>query len=59
LPACVVHPRVSAPPLSEFAAVPLAVTHVHNPRVIAGDRRCNEVTFPDSDVVRSGDGVPR
>jgi hypothetical protein len=25
------------------------VAHVHDPRVIIGDRRCSGVTFPDSD----------
>jgi hypothetical protein len=53
------HPRVSASPSSGFAAVPLDVAHAHNPRVIAGDRHCSRITFPDFDGVGSGDGMPR
>jgi hypothetical protein len=45
-----VHLRVSAPPSSGFAAVPLAVAHAHNPRVVAGDQQCGRVTFPESEV---------
>jgi hypothetical protein len=47
--------RVSAPPLSGFAAVPLAVAHALNPRVVAGDQRCGGVTFPESEVDGTAD----
>jgi hypothetical protein len=45
-----VHLRVSAPPSSGFAVVPLVVAYGHNPRVIACDQRSGGVTFPKSKV---------
>jgi hypothetical protein len=45
-----VHLRVSAPPSSGFAVVPLVVAYGHNPRVVACDQRCSGVTFPESEV---------
>jgi hypothetical protein len=55
-PAGDVHPRVSAPWWSGFVVLPLAVAHVHNPRVVVGDRWCGGVTFQDSDGVGFSDG---
>jgi hypothetical protein len=54
-----VHLRVSTPPLSGFVAVPLAVAHAHNPRVVASNQWYSRVTFLDSDRVGSGDGRPK
>jgi hypothetical protein len=48
-------PRVSVPPSSGFAMVPLVVALAHNPRVVTGDRLCGGVTFPDSNGVSSGE----
>jgi hypothetical protein len=54
-----VHPKVSAPQLSQLAAVPLAKTHVRNPRVVASERlRCG-VSFLDSDRSDLVNGRPR
>jgi hypothetical protein len=54
-----VHPSVSMPLSSGLAAVPLAVAHTHNPRVVVGDRRRGEVTFPDFNGVGFGNGRPK
>jgi hypothetical protein len=39
--------------------MPLAVARVNNPRVVTGDRRCNEVTFLDSNGSDPANGGPR
>jgi hypothetical protein len=50
------HQRVSAPSSSGPMVTPLAVTHAHNPRVVADEQQCGRVTFPESDGVGSSDG---